>query len=88
MTPRYDDPEYQKAVSLQMLATPTHEIACRTIVDIRREFLKEILEKGTLLGKANVKISELQKDSDELNAAKRAVFNAFTGGKLFPGENK
>lgn len=33
---RYDDPKYQDQVSLQMLATPTHEIACRAIVDLRQ----------------------------------------------------
>lgn len=31
---RYDDPDYRKQVSLQMLATPTHEIACRAITDL------------------------------------------------------
>lgn len=36
---RLDDPEYQKQVSLQMLATPTHEIACRAITDLRRRVL-------------------------------------------------
>lgn len=32
---RYDDPEYQKQVSLQMLASGTLEVACRVIVDLR-----------------------------------------------------
>jgi len=79
---RYDDPEYQERVSNQMLATPTLEIACRAIIDLRAE----LMERGTLLGKANAKISDLQKDSDELNASKRLIMNLFTGGKLFPGE--
>jgi len=33
---RYDDPEYRKQVANQMLATPTHEIACRAITDLRQ----------------------------------------------------
>lgn len=33
---RYDDPEYQKQVALQMLGTPTLEIACRAITDLRQ----------------------------------------------------
>lgn len=33
---RYDDPEYRKQVSLQMMATPTLEIACRAITDLRQ----------------------------------------------------
>lgn len=79
---RYDDPEYRKQVANQMLATPTLEIACRAIVDLRAE----VYERGALLGKANAKISDLQKDSDELNRAKKQLMNAFTGGRLFPGE--
>ena len=34
---RYDDPEYQEQVAKQMLATPTHLIACRAITDQRQE---------------------------------------------------
>lgn len=35
MQSRYDNPAYQEQVSKQMLATPTHEIACRAITDLR-----------------------------------------------------
>ena len=58
-----------------MLATPTLEIACRAIVDLRAE----LLERGALLGKANAKISDLQKDSDELNGLKKQFFDMITG---------
>lgn len=50
---RYDDPEYQKQVSLQMLATPTLEIACRAITDQREQI--KTLEKS--LREANEEIA-------------------------------
>lgn len=37
MASRYDHPEYQKQLALQMLATPTHDIACKALVDLREE---------------------------------------------------
>lgn len=54
----------------------------------RESLVQDLLERGTLLGEANVKISDLQKDSDELNRMKKQLKNMFTGGKLFPGEEK
>lgn len=41
---RYDDPDYRKQVSLQMLATPTHEIACRAITDLRATITQQAQE--------------------------------------------
>jgi hypothetical protein len=48
---RYDDPEYCKQVALQMLATPSHLIACRCITDQRieinnnRVYINDLLER-------------------------------------------
>lgn len=87
MSSRYDDPEYQKQVSNQMLATPTLEIACRAITDLRAQI--SLLECDLENARAGqTLLAQLKKDSDELNKVKRAIMNAFTGGKLFPGDNK
>jgi hypothetical protein len=58
MESRYDNEAYQKQVSLQMLATPTLEIACRAITDLRQILLEK-----------NQRIIELERDVDAGNRA-------------------
>jgi hypothetical protein len=75
MTSRYDDPEYQKQVANQMLATPTLEIACRAITDLRQELGQERVYIGDLLRR----IAVLQKDSNELQTMKTEFMNVIMG---------
>lgn len=44
MKNRYEHPEYQKQLALQMLATPTLEIACRALVDVHESRLQRVID--------------------------------------------
>lgn len=60
MKSRYDDSEYQKQVSNQMLASPTLRTACRCIVDLRQQ-IKDSNGPGTPTARFDWIISELEK---------------------------
>lgn len=84
MKSRYDDPEYQKQVALQMLGTPTLEIACRAITDQRAQIKQDAIYVNDLLQR----IKDLEHLYDVAHGANspESHFNYFMQelGKRFP----